>query len=191
VSLDFATFYNDYSKLATFTTGTPVAGTSPSYLVVPLTIGNDSSAQTYGLEAAGNWQMLDWWRWQATYTWLHVQLHVNDAASTISELQAGASPQQQFSLRSLMNLPHQVQLDATLRYVDRLTITPVYSATVVHVPQYFSLDLRLAWKPRKNLEFSVVGQDLLNGEHLEHAPELASQTTEVGRSVYGKITWTY
>jgi iron complex outermembrane receptor protein len=178
VSLDFATFYNDYSKLATTTTGTP---------------GNDSSAQTYGLEAAGNWQMLDWWRWQATYTDLHVQLHVDDAATTRPEIDPGGSPQQQFSVRSVMDLPHQVQFDATLRYVDRVTITTVTSTstTVLPVPQYFSLDLRLAWKPRKNLEFSVVGQDLLDSEHLEFAPSFQSQTTEVGRSIYGKITWTF
>jgi iron complex outermembrane receptor protein len=82
-------------------------------------------------------------------------------------------------------------LDATLRYVDRLTIARAYNTTALDVPQYFSLDLRLAWKPRKNLEFSVVGQDLLDSEHLEYAPALQSQTTEVGRSIYGKITWTY
>jgi iron complex outermembrane receptor protein len=192
VSLDFATFYNEYSRLGTIMTGTPIAGTPPPvYLVVPETFGNDSSAQTYGLEAAGNWQMLDWWRWQSTYTWLHVQLHVDDASTPIPEIQPGGSPQQQFSMRSLMDLPHQIQLDAALRYVDRLTITPVTSSTVLHVPQYFSLDLRLGWKPTKNVELSIVGQDLLQGEHLEFAPTLQSQTTEVGRSIYGKITWTF
>jgi iron complex outermembrane receptor protein len=190
VSLDLATFYNDYSKLGALTTGTPFAGTPPSYLVVPETIGNDSSAQTYGLGAAGNWQMLDWWRWQATYTWLHVQLHVKDPGTTNPEIQSGQTPQQQFSLRSLMDLPHQIQFDAALRYVDRLTLSSA-SASILHVPQYFSLDLRLGWKPTKNVELSIVGQDLLNGEHLEFAPTLASQTTEVGRSIYGKITLTY
>jgi iron complex outermembrane receptor protein len=75
--------------------------------------------------------------------------------------------------------------------VDRVTVWSWTSETNLHVPQYFSLDLRLAWKPRTNLEFSVVGQDLLNGEHLEYGPTLQSQTTEVGRSVYGKVTWTF
>ena len=191
LALDFATFYNDYSRLATERTGTPFAGTPPDFLVVPESLGNDSSAQTYGLEAAGNWQMLDWWRWQATYTWLHVQLHVDDPSITSPELQVGASPQQQFSVRSSMDLPHQIQLDATLRYVDRVTVWSWTSTTTLHVPQYFSLDLRLGWKPRKNLEFSIVGQDLLNGEHLEFDPTLVSQTTEVGRSIYGKVTWTF
>jgi iron complex outermembrane receptor protein len=191
VSLDFATFYNDYSKLATLTTGTPFAGTPPGSLVVPETYGNDSSAQTYGLEAAGNWQMLDWWRWQPTYTYLHMQLHVDNPSTTNPDIRPGGSPQQQFSVRSLMDLPHQIQFDATLRYVDRLALTPGSSTTVLRVPQYFSLDLRLAWKPTKNVEFSIVGQDLLNAEHLEYAPTLQSQTTEVGRSVYGKVTWTF
>jgi iron complex outermembrane receptor protein len=193
VSLDFATFYNEYSRLGTLTTGTPFAGTPPVYLVVPEAIGNDSSAQTYGLEAAGNWQMLDWWRWQATYTWLHMRLHVDDASTTSPEVesQPGGSPQQQFSMRSLMDLPHQVQFDAALRYVDRLNVPMVTRTTAQHVPQYFSLDLRLGWKPTKNVELSIVGQDLLHAEHLEFAPTFPTQTTEVGRSIYGKITWTY
>ena len=193
VSLDFATFYNEYSRLGTLATGTPYLGTPPDFLVVPETFGNDSSAQTYGLEAAGNWQMLDWWRWQATYTWLHMQLHVDDASTTSAEVesQPGASPQQQFSVRSLMDLPHQVQFDAILRYVDSVTVPAVYTTTPQHVPQYFSLDLRLGWKPTKNVEFSIVGQDLLNGEHLEYAPTLQTQTTDVGRSIYGKITLTF
>jgi len=192
VSLDFATFYNYYSKLGTYTTATPVTETSPlTYLVVPETIGNDSSAQTYGLEAAGNWQMLDWWRWQATYTYLHVQLHVDDASTTLPELWPSQNPQQQFSLRSLMNLPHQIQFDATLHYVDRVGIGLGMSSTVLRVPQYFSLDLRLGWKPTKNVELSIVGQDLLNSEHLEFASSLQSQTTEVPRSVLGKVTWRF
>jgi iron complex outermembrane receptor protein len=191
VALDFATFYNDYSKLATLTTGIPVTETSPlTYLVVPEAFGNNSSAQTYGFEAVGNWQMLDWWRWQATYTWLHAQLHIDDASIMSREIPPEQSPQQQFSVRSLMDLPHQVQLDATLRHVDRLTVTSGNGGDL-NVPQYFSLDLRLAWKPTKNVEFSIVGQDLLNSEHLEFAPTLPTQTTEVGRSIYGKITLTY
>jgi iron complex outermembrane receptor protein len=189
VALDFATFYNDYSRLAIYATGTPFAGTPPGFLVVPETVGNDSSAQTYGLEAAGNWQMLDWWRWQATYTWLHVQFHVDDPSTTTPEIHPDGSPQQQFSVRSLMDLSHDVQFDATLRYVDRVVVTTI--TTVQHVPQYFSLDLRLGWKPTKNVELSIVGQDLLNAEHLEYAPELQTQTTEVGRSIYGKVTLTF
>jgi iron complex outermembrane receptor protein len=193
VSLDFATFYNEYSRLGTITTGTPFAGTPPNFLVVPETFGNDSSAQTYGLEAAGNWQMLDWWRWQATYTYLHMEVHVDDRGTTSPEVesQPGGSPQQQFSVRSLMDLPHQVQFDATLRYVDSLNVPLVTSTTAQHVAQYLSLDLRLGWKPTKNVEFSIVGQDLLNGEHLEYAPTLQTQTTEVGRSIYGKVTLTF
>jgi len=191
VSVDLATFYNDYSKLGTTTTGTPITGTPPPvYLVVPVTFGNDSSAQTYGFEAAGNWQALDWWRWQATYTYLHVQLHIEDPSTTSAQILPDQSPQQQFTVRSSMNLPYEIQFDTALRYVDRRTASSA-STSHLHVPQYFSLDLRLGWKPTKNVEFSIVGQDLLNGEHLEFAPTLQSQTTEVGRSVYGKVTWRF
>ncbi|MGZ5569204.1 MAG: hypothetical protein ACXWKG_19510, partial [Limisphaerales bacterium] len=60
------------------------------------------------------------------------------------------------------------------------------------VASYAELDARLAWHPRTNLEFAVVGQNLLHEHHREFAPTfIASQNTEVERGVYGKVTFRY
>jgi iron complex outermembrane recepter protein len=90
----------------------------------------------------------------------------------------------QFSLRSSADLSPTVQFDSTLRYVDAL-----------HNPDiagYVTLDLRLAWQVRPNLEFAIVGQNLLARRHAEFGPSVvATPQTEVERSVYAKITWQF
>jgi iron complex outermembrane receptor protein len=58
------------------------------------------------------------------------------------------------------------------------------------VPSYFELDVRVAWRPVKNLELSVVGQNLLHDHHPEYG--FPSPTREeIGRSVYGKMSWQF
>jgi len=59
---------------------------------------------------------------------------------------------------------------------DQKAIWPLTPA----VPQYFSLDLRIAWQYKK-FEFSIVGKNLLSARHVEF---VASQ---IPRSIYGKI----
>jgi iron complex outermembrane recepter protein len=59
-----------------------------------------------------------------------------------------------------------------------------------HIPSYLTLDLRLAWSPRKDLEIAIVGRDLLDNRHPEFAPTfVGTQRTEVERSFYGTVVW--
>jgi iron complex outermembrane receptor protein len=81
-----------------------------------------------------------------------------------------------------MDLPWRLQFDATARYVDRVSQLGVNS--------YLSLDARLAWMATRNLELSIVGQNLLDDRHPEFTPTIIpTQATEVQRGIYGKITW--
>src|SRR5690242_15157788 len=77
---------------------------------------------------------------------------------------ATADPQQQLALRSSMDLPHAVTLDAALRWVDTVHINngPTGGPVTGTVPSYFGLDSRLAWHVNARLEVSVVGQNLLH-----------------------------
>jgi iron complex outermembrane receptor protein len=103
-----------------------------------------------------------------------------------------ADPQQQFALRSSMDLPRNVAFDAALRWVDTLHINngPTNGPVVGTVPSYFELDTRLAWHATQRLEFSLVGQNLLHDHHPEYGfPSPARE--EIERSVFGRITWAY
>ena len=60
------------------------------------------------------------------------------------------------------------------------------SATLV--PSYLTMDLRLAWRPNRNLEFSLVGQNLLDAEQLESSDFNYTTPTENQRGVYAQMT---
>ncbi len=83
-----------------------------------------------------------------------------------------------------MNLGKNIEADAWLRYVDGFDNGGV--------PSYFTLDLKLAWRPIKNLELALVGQNLLEDRHQEFRPEqFSTQVYEMQRGVYGKLTWQF
>jgi hypothetical protein len=61
------------------------------------------------------------------------------------------------------------------------------------IDAYIGMNVCLAWRPRPNLELSVVGQNLLDNHHLEFGTNAAvrSPLVEIERSVYGKIAWRF
>lgn len=181
LSFDTAVFYNDYQDLRTLEFVKP-SQVPPAY-VAAQTAANRMHGETYGVELASAWQPYEWWHFRASYTFLQVQLH-RESASTFrgNEDIEGQSPQHQFSVRSGVDLFQNWGLDAGLRYVDALS--------TLHVPSYFSLDARLSWRPIKNFEAAVVGQNLLDDHHPEFAPTtIRSLRVEAERTVFGKLTW--
>jgi iron complex outermembrane receptor protein len=120
---------------------------------------------------------------RAGYSYFRLQAHrTGNGADTKDELAyEGSSPQNQFFLRSSIDLLAHLQFDTTLRYVDRLPGP--------QIPSYVTLDARLAWQARTDIEFAIVGQNLLQDHHAEFAPTfIGSQKTEIERSVYAKLT---
>jgi len=189
VSFDLAAFYNDYDDLRTIELGfSPTQGPTPppaGALFIPMHAANHLYGETYGLEAAATWEITHWWRLQPAYTYLQMQLHKRAGSTdTSSELDEGKSPHNQFTLRSSMDFPRDISLDCTLRYVDNLP--------ALQIDSYIQLDLRIAWRPIKNLELALVGQNLLDDRHAEFRPSfIATQQAEIQRGFYGKVTWRF
>ena len=64
--------------------------------------------------------------------------------------------------------------------------------TAQNVGSYLTLDARLGWKPARNWEISIVGQNLFHDQHLEFVPEFINTSpTEVERGAYAKITYNF
>jgi iron complex outermembrane receptor protein len=61
------------------------------------------------------------------------------------------------------------------------------------VPAYGEMDVRLGWHATKNLEFSIVGQNLLHDQHVEYGfpGPPGSPREEIARSIYAKIAWRF
>ena len=120
---------------------------------------------------------------RAGYTFTQVQLHQQGGGGA-DESAEGDSPHHRFFLHSMLNLPQDVQFDAVLRYVDSLPN--------IQISSYVELDLRLSWKPCKNTEISIVGQNLLQSRHTEFTSQtISTPRTDVQRSVYAQVTFRF
>ncbi|MEQ1531613.1 MAG: TonB-dependent receptor, partial [Methylococcales bacterium] len=178
-SIDATIFYNDYQTLRSLAAGQPGGGNG--YITLPLYVRNANKGKTYGFEASIVWQMLDWWRWDVNYSYLHTRLTANEY------YQESVTPQHKSSIRAALTPWQDVNLDLWLRYVDKSSAFTLLGP--VPVGSYVTMDARLAWKLHPNLELSVTGQNLLDSRHLESVQETYTQATEIPRSVFAKLAW--
>jgi len=187
LSLDIATFYNNYSNLRTAEPGAPfIEGSpAPTDIVIPFVAGNKMSGGTYGLELFADWKVIPKWRLVGSYSYLQMDIHKNkDSQDPTPDNPNGSSPRHQWYLRSSIDLPKHFEQDTTLRFVDQLPS--------LNVPSYYSLDAHLGWRPVTKLEISIGGQNLLNNWHFEFMPDFVNTSpTVVKRSIFGSITWKF
>jgi iron complex outermembrane receptor protein len=183
VVTSISTFYNDYSNIRSTSTNNVADAFG---LPLPLFFQNNLKAQTYGIEPTVTYQVLDWWRLHGGYTLLKEGIQVKPGKQDFSDTRnETADPQQQFSVRSSMDLTRNMDFDTDLRWVD--TLHNNNAAAPGTVPSYFELNARLAWRVSKNIEFSIVGQNLLHDHHPEYGFPGPGRE-EIVRNVYGKIT---
>ena len=173
-SFDITGFYNSYDHIR----GSQVVSLFPP----SLELNNEVKAHTLGLELATDVQVQDWWKVRAAYSYINMDVDVPATNTQLSD--GGLTPKHHASIRSLINLPYHLEFDSWIRIEDRLKAQSIGG--------YVELDLRLGWKPLPNLDISLVGKNLLDNHHPEFISSfLNTQPTEVQRSVYGKITWSY
>jgi iron complex outermembrane recepter protein len=181
VSTSLSTFYNDYNHLRSlnFENGT----------TLPVVFENNLQGDTYGFELTADYQVLDWWRWHGGYDFLKENIFVTPGQTDLDNgLNETADPENQVFLRSLMDLPWRTELDTAFRWID--TVHNNNGGTPGTVPAYAEMDVRLAWHATKNLEISVVGQNLLHDQHPEAGYPNSSQE-QIIRSIFGKVAWSF
>ncbi len=127
--------------------------------------------------------MLDWWRWDANYSLLKTEVPQTERAVV------GISPQQRMNLRSAVNLRADLDFDIWFCYVGNNVAATVAGNS--YIPDYVTMDARLAWRPDPDLEISLVGQNLLANSHLEYQQENLILPTLIDRGMYGKISWNF
>jgi iron complex outermembrane receptor protein len=173
--LDTALFYNQYDDLI----GLELIDSDSVNNRYELGYANNTSGQAYGMEMALDWKATDKWLLGATYTYLHSLIRENKVDDpTIAALIAkGSNPRHTFSIRSYLDITPNIDFDVWFRYVGRLPERNIDSYTVI--------DARLAWRIRRDLELSLVGQNLLESGHSEFS------SLEIERSIYGKIDWKF
>ena len=173
VAFSIAGFFDDYTGIRSQEMLSPAG---------PTTVGNGQKGESYGAEATADFHATDWWRLRASFT--EIELHLRPRPGS-TDTSYGANeahdPRHQASLRSSVDLPRNIRLDADLRYVSRIANQDL--------PAYTELDLRLAWQPCPKLELSIIGQNLLHAQHAEFGPPTLRQ--EIERGVFGKVVWRF
>jgi len=177
---DLALFYNDYTRLVGVgPLGAPFFDPSIPAVVIPIELANNRTGDTFGAELSASYRLNPDWEISGAYTLLQMEVFTGNQIPI-----EGVSPNNQVYIHSAWNLPHDWEFDLIGRYVDSLPALGVSS--------YTTMDARFAWQPRKNLEWAVVGRNLLDSPHLEFADiEGGTASTEVQAQVFTSLTWTY
>lgn len=187
LSLDVATFYNVYDRLASFEPGLPFfeADPLPAHLVVPNYYSNLLRGETYGLEAAVNLDMTRRWKINGSYSFLRMQLHRDGTSNdAISETRERDNPRHQFQLHSYVNLWRNFELDTALYHVSSLKGQ--------RIPGYTRIDARIGWHLRESIDVSFGVQNLLDSRHPEfNGFDVLVLPSQVRRSVFGKLTFRF
>ncbi len=187
-TLDIAGFYNQYQDLLGSVLGSTDLSTLPlGYVDQALIFESGIEGQAVGVEVEVAWQVLDRWRVIGTYTYQQVEAEFqNDLVVGGDDIMEDVTPRHQATLRSLGNLPYNLELDGMLRFLGDIR-------NIDSVDEYVELDLRLGWKPREDLELSLVGQNLLSSSHREYEVVTGNFTmpTRPERGVYAQVAWTF
>ena len=113
-------------------------------------------------------------------------MHAHGDDLNRGEYYEGATPRHQVGLRSLLDLPAGLQFDVHFRYASGIRRSPDVP-TGEGIDSYSTVDVRLAWEASEQLEISIVGQNLLEDQHVEFGAPTARG--EIERSVYAKLAW--
>jgi iron complex outermembrane receptor protein len=184
LAVDIAAFYNNYDHLSSLEPGTPFIETSPfpAHLVIPSVRGNGLLGNTSGFEIAPEWRPTHWWRLASSYSYLRMDLTKRSSSldtTTVSSTE-GSSPHHQVMLQSFTDLPGNLELNLSSRYISTLPAQLVGS--------YGTADAQVAWHPIHHFSFSVLGQNLVQPHHPEFGTDPGT-LIGIKRTFYTNITW--
>jgi iron complex outermembrane receptor protein len=185
LSFDLALFYNDYDRLASLEFGTPFIDTD-GRTVFPIVNENLTTGKTYGAELLVEWQPIDAWRLSASYSHIKMDLTPGGQDLNRGEWREDSTPRDIAGLRSLITLGARIEIDAQLRYQTEIERQPEW-VTGESLEGFTELDLHFGWHANDHWDLALVGQNLLNDDHVEFGP--ADQRGALERSAYLKATW--
>ncbi|MGA6953498.1 MAG: TonB-dependent receptor [Candidatus Acidiferrales bacterium] len=188
LSLDLAAYYNSYSQVQTaepepsFIENTP----PPTHIVMPIEYFNLMRGETHGVEIFGTWKVTSRWTLTPACALEEIHMHLDSTSqdtSTVAGVQ-GSTPRQWARVDSHLRLEHRLSWDASANFVGRLSNPNVAS--------YTRVDTQLTWSLKEHLSASLVGQNLLQNQHIEFVSEQGTgDTNYVKRSAFAKLTWRF
>jgi iron complex outermembrane receptor protein len=175
LSFDLTTFYNAYDGIAGLVDGVPfVRQLEPPTFVVPLIYTNVSQVDFYGAELAAMWNPFEAAGLRLSYSWLGGQFDGQGLSQK--------GPAHRLHARWYWTVARNLEWDSGYYFV----------AGHSGVAAYSRVDSRLGWRPARHWDCSLVLQNLLDGQHREEPLTIfIDQPSEVGRSIFGKVSWRF
>lgn len=203
LSVDLSTYYNRYSDMRgvrllptvcmpsmTLTATSPFCIFTATKVVLPLQYTNLLSGDIWGAELTVTWHPLRNWRLIGSYAYLDQRFDDNiidfgnGAILDFGAYEAGLDAPNQWTLRSSVSLGTRWDWDVLLRHLDSLP--------AAEVPAYTELNTRIAWRPRIDFELALVGENLLDKDHLEFVSDFIDLSpVSIERSVHLQARWTF
>ncbi|WP_221029858.1 TonB-dependent receptor plug domain-containing protein [Actomonas aquatica] len=189
LTLEATYYYNDYTDLRGFYTGTvtPVFAAPVPHFAVDVPTSNDVVGHTKGGEINLTWQAAPSLRFETSYSWMHMNLtdqtNVGDEISGFSvELYELSTPSHTTRAQASWSPHPDWDLDLGWQQVGSLESGLV--------PTYDALHVRLAWTPHPAWRIELIGRDLLDAQHREYA-EIFSREVQpnLSRSLYLRLTF--
>jgi iron complex outermembrane receptor protein len=157
--VDATAFVNRYLDVVRFQHVTSIETSPPAvHILDSLQYVNAGTASTRGVELSVDVRPLPQWQVTTGFSTLHAR-SAGDSSPALLAFPANAySPTHQWFVASRASLGRDIEADATLFRVGDLPATPV--------PAYSRVDARLGWT-RRHIDVSLVGQNLLEADHVE------------------------
>jgi iron complex outermembrane receptor protein len=175
MAVAIATFYHDYDDLRSLE---PVRPPAP----FPAVVANGIRGHTAGAELTADFHATEAWRLEAGWTELRVHSESKPGSRDVTSTRSQAlDSNHQARLRSMLDLPGNLEFDVTGRYVSEIANQSV--------PAYREVDAQLTWQPTPAWELSLIGQNLLHRQHVEFGTPGNRRAIE--RSVVGKAVWRF
>lgn len=175
VAVSLATFYNRYYGLRSLEQVNPPA-------LAPIIIGNGQDGESYGAELTADYWLTNGWRLRAGYTELRIHIWPKPGSTDMTRGSGESqTPDRQFLLRSSLDLPAHLRLDAGFRAIGEIA--------AARVPAYAELNANFTWQPTPGVSVSIVGQSLLHDQHAEF--QVPTQRREIQRGVTGLVEWRF
>lgn len=178
-ALDLAAFYNDYDSLRTLEQTNAIT-------YYP---DNRATGKAKGFEVSAKWDPVPEWNLAMGYSYIDVDIKL-DAGSTdntrITKDTEGRTPTNMVNLRSHYSITDKFSIDNAVYYYDDIKKTGVAGAGTIK--DYIRFDTQLSYEVADGIEFSLTGKNLLDDQHQEYIRATYNNTTEIPRSVFGKVT---
>jgi iron complex outermembrane receptor protein len=191
VYIDLAAFYNHYGDLfSEDIIGAPYLETDPGppHILIPAEFGNGLVGTTTGGEIAPDWKVTPWWRLQASYSFLQMELKRGTGSLDIgtAPFVEKSSPKHQVMIQSAFDLSKALTLDIDFRYISALPGESGLPGQTVR--SYSTANARFAWQLKAHWQLSVNGRNLFQPYHYESNGD-PGPLVGIKRSVYGQIAW--